>query len=300
MIRIQYIIALSLLCLPYSVIGQTLEESIEKAYTYQTSGKHEQAAVIIDEAVASPKGEKSEIAWHIRGFVYKDLFLENRGTEQGSKYRKTAIESLDRSIRLDKEETLAAQNRKALKFLAISYFNDASDVISEHHPERIDQAEVFYENYKDVILDLYPDTSLTDKDIEYYLAMSTAHRKIYESDRKVYDAHWYLSNEYMDKVLEIDPDSFKAHYSKGVSYYNRGAYNLERLPSVDIYDIMQIQSESMRSIESALPFMLKAHEIDPTKIEAVKGLKIIFFNLNKEEESKFYDNKLKELKEEER
>lgn len=298
MIRIENIVILAFLVLPLAGLGQTLEESIEKAYTYQTAGNHERAASIIDKAIETNKGAKSEIAWHIRGFVYKDLFLKTRSEDVGAAqmYREEAVSSLQKSMSFDRDDNMIDQNRKALKYLAVSYFNDASDTIKVHNPKTIDSANLLFENYKSIVKEIHPDTVLTDKEIEYYLAMSTAHRKIYEMDREKYDKHWYRSNEFMDKVLNLDPESFKANYSKGVSYYNRGAYNLERLPSVDILDLMQIQSESMRSIESALPFMLKAYEIDPTKIEAVKGLKIIFFNLNKEEESKYYDNVLEKLK----
>jgi len=300
MIRIQHIVILALLLFPLSVVSQSLDESIEKAYAFQTAGDHEEAASIIDRTVKSSKGSKSDLAWHIRGFVHKDLFLENRGTEKGAEHREVAIESFRKSIELDDKEKFYEQNERALKFLAVSFFNDASDVIASHDPSTIESAGKMYDEYKGIITELYPDTSFTDKDVEYFLAMSTAHRKIYESNRTKYDDHWYRSNEYMDKVLDLDPKSFKANYSKGVAFYNRAAFNLERLPSVDIFDIMEIQSESMRSIEAALPFMLKAHELNPDKIEAIKGLKIIYFNLNKEEESKKYDNMLRKLKEMER
>jgi hypothetical protein len=199
------------------------------------------------------------------------------------------------SIKYDKDQRLTQQNEKALKYLAVSFFNDASDLIKEHSADRIDLAEDDYYNYRDIITQLNPDTSLIKKDVEYFLAMSTAHRKIYESDRVKYDAHWELSNEYMNKVLDLDPNSFEAWFSKGVSYYNRGAYNLERLPYVDIYDLYQIQSESMRSIETALPFMYRAYEIDSTKIDVIRALKIITFNLNKEEESDRFQGILDEL-----
>ena len=72
---------------------------------------------------------------------------------------------------------------------------------------------------------------------------------------------------------------------------------MERLPYVDIHDLMEIQSESMRSIEIALPFMIKAYEVDSSKIQAVRALRIINFNLNKIEESKQYEVREKELEE---
>jgi hypothetical protein len=292
MIRFFTILLLSFV-LQAQTFGQTVDDLVQTAYKLQIAKNHEEAMKVINKALEAEGGEKSELVWHVRGFVYKDLFVKYRA-EEGSNYRVEAVKSFFNSIRYDKDSRLTDQNEKALKYLAVSYFNDASDVIKEHSPDRIDLADKHYLDYSDIIIELNSDTSLVKKDVEFYLAMSTAHRKIYESDRVEYDAHWELSNEYMNKVLDLDPNSFEAWFSKGVSYYNRGAYNLERLPYVDIYDLYQIQSESMRSIEMALPFMYRAYEIDSNKIDVIRALKIITFNLNKEEESDRFQQLLEE------
>jgi len=272
--------------------GQSVDDLIQTAYKLQVAKKHEEAMPVINKALESDGGDKNELVWHVRGFVYKDLFVKYRDDEVSLDYRNEAVQSFLNSIKYDNPKQLYKQNEKALKYLAVSYFNDASDLIKEHSSERISLAEGHYYNYRDIVVQLNPDTSLVEKDVEYFLAMSTAHRKIYESDREKYDAHWEISNEYMNKVLDLDPNSFEAWFSKGVSHYNRGAYNLERLPYVTIHDLFEIQSESMRSIEAALPFMMRAYEIDSTKIDVIKALKVITFNLNKEEESKHFQELL--------
>ena len=97
-------------------------------------------------------------------------------------------------------------------------------------------------------------------------------------------------------VLELDPRNWAANYSTSVAYYNKGAYDLQKLENIEsIPDIYQIQSESIRSIEIALPFMYKAYEIDPDQIDAVKGLKWIYFNLHKFDESEQMEQKEKSL-----
>ncbi|MGB6036353.1 MAG: hypothetical protein WBG42_08790 [Cryomorphaceae bacterium] len=250
---------------------------------------HEEAKEVINKALETDGGDKNELVWHVRGFIYKDFFVKYRTDEVANDYRSEAVLSFLNSVKFDNTKRLIQQNEKALSYLAVSFFNDASDLIKEHSSDKIELAEGYYYNYRDILIQLNPDTSLVNKDVEYYLAMSTAHRKIYESDREKYDAHWELSNEYMNKVLDLDPKSFEAWFSKGVSYYNRGAFILERLPSGStIQDIFDIQSESMRSIETAFPFMMRAYEIDSTKIDVIKALKVITFNLNKEEESKHF------------
>jgi len=275
--------------------GQSVDELVQTAYKFQVAKNHEDAKKFINQALETDGGDKNELVWHVRGFVYKDLFVEYRADEVANDYRSEAVLSFLNSVKFDDTKRLISQNEKALSYLAVSFFNDASDLIKEHSSEKIDLAEGYYYNYRDILVQMNPDTSLVEKDVEYFLAMSTAHRKIYESDREKYDAHWELSNEYMNKVLDLDPKSFEAWFSKGVSYYNRGAFILERLPNGrSIQDIFDIQSESMRSIETALPFMMRAYEIDSTKIDVIKALKVIHFNLNKEEESQHFQDLIDE------
>src|SRR5690606_19803768 len=203
-----------------------------------------------------------------------------------SKARDEAIYSHKKCIENDPEGRLVAQSRNDITYLSISYYNDAIEIMDARNPKEISEADKLYDQYRDITLYLYPDSVLKNSDVDYYLAMSTAHRKIYERDRGKNEANWEFSNDYLTRVLELDPENWAALYSKSVSYYNKGAFNLERLPEAQgITDIYRIESESMRSIEFALPYMMKAYEIHPDKIEAVKGLKTIYRTLNKLEES---------------
>lgn len=260
-------------------------------------GKLQGAATIIDESVASKKGRDESVAWHIRGFIYKDIYLQVDKGVRTSEARETAIESLKKSMELDENGTYLVQNRKVLKLLAISYYNDAIDILRAQDPVTLDEANDQYFKYKDLVIYQYPDTNMKDKDIEFYLAMSTGHRMVYEKNRLTYADHNKRQREYLKMVLELDPESFSANYSLSVSFYNQGARNLEKLPDVTNFpDIYEITSESMQSIEMALPFMMRAHEINPEKIEAIKGLKWIYFNLHLEEESRQMEEKLRSAK----
>lgn len=293
--KLLYIALFCLFSVPFIANAQ-VKEKIEEAYALYKTGQYDQAAAAINKATESEKGRNNKIAWHIRGFIYKDLYLDNRKTEKGVQARDQAITSFRESIKLDDDRALEEQNRKALKVLAVSFFNDASEIIEKRDPDNIENANGNYNRYKSLTLFLFPDSVMKDKDIEYYLAMSTAHRKIYESNRDKYDSHWQTSNDYILKVLDLDPKNWPALYSLSVSHYNKGAYNLERLPDVtSIPDIYEIQAESMRSIEIALPYMMKAYEANPEKIESVKGLRVITFNLNQQEDSEQFRLREKEL-----
>ena len=292
--RLFYIWSL-ILIVPLVAKAQS-QDKMQEAYSLYNQGMYLKASEIIDEVVESKKGKNDRVAWHIRGFIYKDIYINIDKGDRDSEAREIAIESLKRSYQLDESGKLEVQNRKALRYLGVSYFNDASEIIEEREEYKIDKANDKYLAYKDVILFLYSDTSLVSKDVEFYLAMSTAFRKLYEEDRENREQYWDKSNEYLIKVLEIDPANWAANYSLAVSHYNQGAYKLQKLPSVnDIMDLYEVQSESIRSIEMALPFMLDAYEINPEKIETIRGLKWIYFNLHREEDSQKMDNELKQM-----
>ncbi len=288
-----YYILLIVFALPAMVFGQG-NELVTEAYLLLKQGELQEAAVVIDSAAQSKKGAEDPQVWHFRGFIYKDIYVKYEKEDRKSNAREIAVESLIKSIQLDSESKYTAQSDKALKLLAVSYFNNAIDIIEERNPINVDEAKDYYLEYKELIVYQFPDTLMQENDIEFYLAMSTVHRKVYEQNRLTFADHNLKQQEYLRLVLQLDPESFAANYSMAVSHYNQGARNLEKLPeATSIPDIYEIQSESMQSIEMALPFMMRAHEINPDKIDAIKGLKWIYFNLHREGESQEMDDKMR-------
>ncbi|NBC24618.1 MAG: hypothetical protein GVX78_03275 [Bacteroidetes bacterium] len=286
-----FIYIIALIFLPWAVCAQPIDKQVEEAYLYYKEGKLTEAAEIINDISESKKGRADKVVWHIRAFIYKDIFMDSDSLSKTIDAREEAISSVQKSRERDKNKSLEEMNKKVLKYLAESYYNDASDIITDRNKEQLPLAEKNYNRYKDVINYVFPDTSLTHKDIEFYLAMSTAYRKIYEADREENEQYFEKAVSYLDKVL-----NYAANYSKSVSYYNQGAHGLERLPDAKLTDIYDVQSESMRSIEMALPFMLKAYELNPNKVETVKGLRWMYHNLQRLEKSEEMKQKELELK----
>ncbi len=294
MIKIYYI-SILLLIFPLGIQAQSIDELMQRAYLHFNEKQYDLARADIDEAVLNRKGSENPMAWHIRGFVYKDIFIHKDVMNPHSESRDIAVESLQRSIFLDGEGKFYENNQRALKYLATSYWNDASEIINNPNIQTVGDATDYFEKFQAVYDQLIPDSSYLKRDVDFYLALATALRRIYESDRAANEEYWLQSNNYLKKVLELDPQNFDANYSLGVSYYNKGAHSLEKLPEIEIFDIYRVQGESIRSIQGALPFMIKAYEINPERIEAIKGLKWIHFNLHQYEESDKYDQKLNPL-----
>jgi tetratricopeptide (TPR) repeat protein len=276
--------------------GQPVEELVRRAYIKYNDKDYLGAASDIDEVVHSKEGATNELAWHIRGFVYKDIYVHQDRADSGSEARDVAVFSLQRSMELDVTGNLRENNVKALYYLAGSYWDDASIIIEKRERNNIDKAPDFFKRYLDVMGAIgSEEVNLDEMTIRFYLAMATAHRKIYEQDRRANLTHYEKANKYYLKVLEINPDEWPALYSVAVLYYNDAAYKLERVDDMDIHDVMKVQGESMRSIQFALPFMMRAYEVNPERIEAVKGLKYILFNLHDYEKSEFYEEELQRL-----
>ncbi len=288
-----------MIAMPSVLVGQG-SELVEQAYLMYKKDSLSAAATLINQYVNTKNGSTDSKAWHMRGFIYKNIYIKLDGGEDNlnSTAREEALKSFKKSVVYDEGGEYAEQNTKALQYLARTYWNNLSDIIAKEDPNTIDDANEYYLTFKETVVFTSPDVSMKERDVKFNLAMYTGHRKIYERDRVEYKDHWDKSNEYLKVVLEIDPENFSANYSMGVSHYNHGAYTLEKLPETEgIIDMYEIMHEGTRSIELALPFMLRAYEIDSTKIEVVKGLRIIYFNLNKEEQSKFFGDREKELRE---
>lgn len=291
-----------LLVMAVAVTGRTqsVDELISRAYIKYNDKDYRNAAAEIDEVVQLKKGEENEMAWHIRGFIYKDIYLHLEQASPDSDARHVAVFSLQKSMELDDEKVLLDNNRKALEYLAGSFWDDASEIIELRNPETIDSAETYFNQYMGIMQKLETEVNLDEMTMLYYLAMATAHRKIYEKERDDNSKHYEIANDYYLKVLDIDPESFRALYSVAVLNYNNAAYKLDKISDLDIHDVIKVQGESMRSIQFALPFMFRAYEVSPERIEAVKGLKYILFNLHDYEKSEHYEEELRRLEQEQK
>lgn len=290
--KLYILIFLLLVATPF--YGQKLPDSAIKAYKHYSNKEYDSAMVAIDQSILLPSGSKSDVVWHIRGFIYKDVYA-NTVSSKNELAREEAVKSFKTSIELDKDHSLDSNNAKALRALAVSYYNDAVELMRELDPLTIDKASDYYHSFKDVMLFLDPNLNFENEDIDFYLAMATCYRKIYTRDRENHEEYLTISNSFFEKVLEIDSTNWSANYSLAVNRYNKGAYNIEDMDEeADIPQIVTVQAESVKSFEKALGPMLKAYEIDPDRIEVLKGLRGIYLSLNDEEKSRFFDEKVQE------
>lgn len=291
------LLVLASLCMALFVAAQTPKETIE-AYNSYKAGDLSNAKNYIDQAVQTPGGENDALTWHIRGFIYKDLFSGDKTnkSQEVQSSRETAVESLKKSIQLDSKKAYYDNNYKAIKYLATSYYNDAVLIQRELNMNTIDQSLDDYLKYKETIKIIEPNADFSQKDVEFYKALATCNRKIYEVDPDNRMEYLNKALRYYAIVRKIDPNDYGANYNPAVNIYNLGASKIDNMdPETSLDTLISIQASSVKNFENALPFMLKAYQLNPDRIETLKGLRGIYLSLSDNVNAKFYEDRLKEL-----
>ncbi len=124
------------------------------------------------------------------------------------------------------------------------------------------------------------------ENISFYFAEGT----LYDRMSRFEDAK--RSYEY---CLELDSNYFNAYYNLGVLYYNNAVKLYEEANTInDIREYEQAKSFADDEIAKALPYIEKAHEIDPEDIETMRTLKTLYYRVKLDDK---YEEIVKALEE---
>lgn len=124
------------------------------------------------------------------------------------------------------------------------------------------------------------------ENISFYFAEGTLYDKLDRFD----DAR--RSYEY---CIELDPDYFNAQYNLGVLFYNKAVKLYEEANLInDIQEYEQAKAVADTEVAKALPYIEKAHEINPDDIETLKTLKTLYYRLQMDDK---YDEVVSKLEE---
>lgn len=293
MMRRVAIAVIALLCAPWVVAqGDPLVEALRK---YQ-AGELAEARTLIDEAVRTTAHMENPEAWLLRGFVYKDGYKAATGPEQGDVLRDEAVASLYTCMALDTDSVYRDNAKQAYDYLARTYFNDAAKALNDMEEER---ALLVYGKYKEATLRIEPTAVMKAREIEFTNALGTVYTKRFNQDR-TNQLRFEQAVEAYEKVLALDPENYGANYNLATLHYNRGVYNIQRIGADDeIPSILQIQEASREYFQQALPYMLKAHDMNPTRRETLLGLEGIYYSLQDQESSDKFRQLFEELPQQE-
>lgn len=267
-----------------------------KANQAYQAGDLQAARSLVDQAIKEPGLASAPETWVLRGFIYKDLYRE-APSERSGLLRDEALASLYNGIRADSTRQYAESSTPAYLYLASTIYNDAVRSLNELEPEA---AIRFHAKYAETLRRLVPDTVLTDRNVEFNNALGTVYIKLFGEDRLNLALYDNAVAAYK-RALDVDSANYGANYNLATLYYNRGVYNIQRISADnDIPSIQQIQEVSREFFTLALPYMLKAHHMNPGRAETILGLEGIHYSLQDEEQSKRYRHLYEELEHDER
>jgi len=230
------------------------------------------AKFYIDKAMLEPAIRGNAQAWYLKGYIYKDLYKKYESNNIKSAFRDTAVNDLFISYKLDSTKENKEGASGTLKFLAATYYNNAESLMDSTH---FHSAIYGYNKYKFIMKKIGQAQNLNMFDVRFYDVIGNIYssyffnvndfalkRKYLDSARKSYDA-----------VLAISPDDYSAVYGIGRLYYNQAVNIINNLPiDANIDNVNKAQDTCIHLAKLSLPYMQKAHLLEPLKIEPIKGL----------------------------
>jgi tetratricopeptide (TPR) repeat protein len=271
------------------VIGQNLLDQAMKAYQDQD---YKNAMKLIEATVASEQSINDPYAWHLKGYIYKDYFKKVENEVSTSENRLIAIQAYVNSKQLDTKNEYIENNLGNIKYLAVSYYNDA---VRNMDTVNYKKAEDFYSKYKEYYLLFDPTMNYNKADVSFYNALATVSAKKYDSKNLATDKYFDETINTYKKVLDIDSAECFANEQMGILYYNKGVdliMNID-IENIDPSEILKKQDECNEYWKVSLPYLLRAYRHCPgtpeEKFTIIEGIKGIYWGMDMKENFDLWD-----------
>ncbi len=259
-----------LLFIVITITIKAQSEKVIKAEEFYQNNKLDSAKIYIDNAMMS-KDIANFYAWMLRGYIYKSLYRENEGKKGQSPARIEALNSLKKSMELDKFNEIEENNIAAIKYLLGTMHNDIVRALDSENDTIAIELFTISQKYYKLIDSSYEANQV--REIEFALALATTYNTIADKNKGDAKAAKYitLAKLQYDKVLSLDPHNVSANSNRGVLDYNQGVRILKSInDSTKSADSIQKINEGIQLLKESLPFMFQA-EAPP----------IILFEFNK-------------------
>ncbi len=257
----------------------------------------------VDEVVLHPETKEEPAAWSLKAYVYYQYFKMYEYNLHNSNYRKEAFNAVQTSQSLSPDAETEANNKKLIKVIAESYFNQIK--IYLYDSLNYDKCLELYTNYKNTYLIIEPSMNFKSKDIEFYLSVggqfvtTVKHLLDLESGipPSLFDKYTEIAKIAFNKVLELELNHPGALKGLAIAYYNQGAKLIKEMSfDTPIEQIEQIQENANKYFKQALPYMQKAYEVKPDDSDIIEGLTGIYYALHDNEKYLEFKKKLDTLK----
>lgn len=295
--KVLHIIGIVLLCfLSDAVLAQTELPLTQKAIELYDDGHLMEAKDQILAALKDPNESKSALTWYTKGFIYKELYIEIDKESKYSEYREISIDAILRSMELDDDNQWIVENKKALKYLSLSYFNNAVDLVYSLTFENHEEAPKFYKRFAQLIPLASPEFNLKEKNTEFYNKYAFELRALSQKGDEQNETLLEKAIRSYETALEYEPNNEIANYNLAVIHYNRAAKKIRSINyQTEIFELITIQDECLQIFKTALPYMEVSHQLEPNNLDALKGLMAINKALNNEALSEEYRLEMERL-----
>lgn len=123
------------------------------------------------------------------------------------------------------------------------------------------------------------------KDTEVMLLYGTIQGRLFDTRADQREEHFQRRVAIYERVLKLEPRNLLANYNLGITYYNKGVelINNDDVFEKDIFEFDQLLNVCAGLFQKALPYVLKAHQLDQENYNTLKALEGIYYNLNQQE-----------------
>jgi tetratricopeptide (TPR) repeat protein len=145
-------------------------------------------------------------------------------------------------------------------------------------------------------------TSGKSKDALAYLAIA---KDLEPSNASLYFAEGFLYERMEDfekalnsylKAVDTNPEYFDALYNAGALYYNQAVKEFEKANEIMDNKAYGIARDSaMKTLAKAVPYMERAHEVNPTEKTTLETLKTLYYRLQMTDKLEEIEEKLSKL-----
>ncbi|MBX7051507.1 MAG: hypothetical protein K1X54_05695 [Flavobacteriales bacterium] len=250
--------------------------------------KFDEAKVEVEQAIESDLEKSDPYTWYIRGYIFKELYKDNQGTDLSEGLRITAVQSFLKSQELS--PTADKNNDAALGYLASTYFRDAINAASSLKSERDSSSFDLFDAYRNIQIAIGQDEKINSGYMELLQTRSRSLLNLLSSDQCNEVLFLHVKSSY-EEILATNPTDCIALYNLAITYYNTAVFSNNATPDAGCYDT----PERLSFLEQANQLLKKMEMNCEDKQSAYRALINVLRSLENHTEAEAYEGKLKLL-----
>jgi hypothetical protein len=276
----------------FFLLGQFLlaqQDSIAKAQLLYNNKNYKQALKILNNTVKNNSTGNLALVYQLQAYVLKD-YAKTLFSDSSFNYRILALNAVQNCIALDSKLDV----KGLAKYLSQTFNNDAAQSLAINDFKSA--TEQFYQYTMAANLYATQD-EIKIRNIDFKNAYASALNNQYVENKSKKPEDFKNVELAYQAVLKEDPENISANYSLGVLYYNQAIEIVisANPDETDIAIIDEMQSKMQPLFTQSEPYLEKASLLAPNRTDVLKGLEIVYFNLNNLSKYNAVQEKLKKM-----